>query len=497
MKSVYLIALAAAASGCTLALDTEPFRTADAAVSLADAGTSDATSTPDTGSPDASVLLKVQDILPVQLLEGLGSGHSTVRGTAVWMGGSGLFVDDVTSSDFEILSWRSAEDGSSLGIALRVPVDEALDQDQTALGEIQLVRDGQSSRHTVQITGLDERVISGALPNGFTPGVYSRLTLQGGQLGGRAALTLEATAEIIVQGNLRVEGLSDGRAGPGGCDGAPEDQDANCGARGGQSGRAQAMQLPSGGGGGGNLEAGAPGDSYASGPAPGAAGDAAVTQPLIEGLGTMRGAGGGGGGGSGSGHGGGGGGAVALITRGLLTVDGDLNAQGGPGAPLMEPNCALAGGGGGSGGILILRAWTMQGTGTLQVAGGASGGVPNCENRGGRGGDGVAYVQTSSTVADVIVEPSTSRRSGPSWAMDTPVIVGSTARFPIQGVPGQNYWLGVAEGPEDSGLLPASGRAEVELTGLQPGISKVCLRRESGVSNAPEVRNCLEFAIVD
>lgn len=497
MKCVYLFALAVTASGCTLALDTDAFRTADAAVSLPDAGLPDATSLPDTGLPDASVPLDVQDVLPAQIFEGLGAGHGTVRGTAVWMGGAGLFVDDVTSTDFEILSWRAAADGTSLGIALRVPVDEGLAQDQTALGEIQLVRDGQTTRRTVQILGLDEAVISGALPTGFTPGLYSRLVFEGGHFGGRAALTWEATAEIVVQGNLRMEGFTDGRAGPGGCDGAPEDQDANCGSRGGRAGQAQAMVSPSGGGGGGNLSAGTPGDTYAGGPAPGAEGEAAIAQPLTEGLTSMRGAGGGGGGGAGSGQGGGGGGAVALITRGLLTVNATLNSQGGPGQPLMDPSCSLAGGGGGSGGILILRAWTLQGVGVVQVGGGAPGGVPNCENRGGRGGDGVAYIQTSTTVADLAVEPSGSRRSGPSWAKDTPVVVGATARLPIQGVPGQSYWLGVDEGPEDSGILPNSGRAEVELRGLEPGIVKVCLRRESGVSNALEVRNCLEFAIID
>ncbi len=493
---IALVSLAALVSGCSLALDTQPFRTADASVSAADGGAADAGLT-DAEMVDTGVPLVVQQVLPSQLLEGVGSGAPEVRGTAIVLQGEGLNVSEVRSDQLEVLKWRASDDAAYLAVAVRVPVDRQLDEGMTTQATLTLVHEGGQADADITIEGLDERSVRAdeSPPTGDNPSPYSVIVFEGGAVGGLSPARWFATSRIEMQGVLQVSGQTDGTPGAGGCAGGAGEQGGSCDARAGGAGNSAAGPAPTGGGGAGNRTPGTAGGDPGEGPVAGAPGDSISGSALSEGLRRFAGAGGGGGGGSAAGGGGGGGGAVALVSRGVMTVS-DLNARGGPGQPLLTGGCERAGGGGGSGGVVVLRAWSADGTAAIDVSGGSPGGVVNCPNRGGVGGDGFVYLQTITSTANLQVVPTASGLLGPTWDRETPVIVSQSTRLSIRGVPGQTYWVQPEGQTGRSVLIVAGGIASVDIEFDAPGVRQVCLRRGEDAVDALEGRDCLAFAVL-
>ncbi len=108
-------------------------------------------------------------------------------------------------------------------------------------------------------------------------------------------------------------------------------------------------------------------------------------------------------GGGGTTQGGAGGGAVHLIVDGVLTVDGQLSANG--------ANAPSANGGGGSGGSLWIEAATIAGAGTISANGGNKGGY---SEPGGGGGGRIALYTCDLQMpgAQIIVNGGTGWRNG-------------------------------------------------------------------------------------
>lgn len=497
MKRLPLIGLTVFATGCSLALDTEPFRTADASVTRADGGGEVDAGLADGGRADAGLTLAVTEVQPPTLLEGVGSGPASVRGTAVWVKGQGLFVDDVRSEELDVIDWQASADGTQLGISVRVPVDTQLNRGAMKQATLTLSVGGRSVPAQLQIEGLDEKVVrtGDVAPSGDNPQPYSVLTFEGGAIAGLQGARWYATSLIEVQGALQLSGQTDGSPGAGGCAGGLAEVRGGCDGRGGGPGASPGTLRPTGGGGAGNRTEGEPGGDFEEGPSPGLAGTATTGSALVGGLRAYSGAGGGGGGGSQGGVGGGGGGALALVSRGRLTVD-DVQARGGPGQPLSSPTCDRAGGGGGSGGVLVLRAWQVEGEAILDVRGGSPGGVPGCENRGGAGGAGYVWLQTASSTVTLNVLPADSGRLGPTWAPDTEVVVSQQTTLKVRGVPGQTYWLDIEGQPARSVTVPSRGDGQAQVDFGTTGVRQVCLRRERVTADALEGRDCLAFAVL-
>lgn len=158
-----------------------------------------------------------------------------------------------------------------------------------------------------------------------------------------------------------------------------------------------------GGGAGGtrnNAQPGVDGSDGTSDGVPGAGGtatssDAALIQNVFETLTNFVGGSGGGAGAQGyvgvtpdafGASGGGGGGVVRIISRGDITVDGVITANGGRGG--NSTSLGGAGGGGSGGAIWLQTAGTLTNNGVIRALGGNGGSSTGSPFRGGVGGDG-------------------------------------------------------------------------------------------------------------
>lgn len=98
------------------------------------------------------------------------------------------------------------------------------------------------------------------------------------------------------------------------------------------------------------------------------------------------------------GSGGVGGGAIKIELTGTLTLDGELNADGGNGEADLT---SLAGGGGGAGGSIWVSADTLEGSGSTSVNGG-DGGVSTNVGGGGGGGRLVMLCETANNYSGTV-----------------------------------------------------------------------------------------------
>jgi hypothetical protein len=206
-------------------------------------------------------------------------------------------------------------------------------------------------------------------------------------------LTILASGDVVITGNINLDGKvgnsngSGGLGGPGGFSGGAGgygfDQSFSGvpgdgpGAGGGGISNAT-TNLPGSGGGGGYGTAGSPGQQGTPSGQAGPRFGAVTILPLIGG------SGGGGGGAvanSRGGAGGGGGGAILIASTTSITINGTITSKGGNGGS------GNAGGGAGSGGAVRLIANTINGSGNITVSGG-NGGGPTHSYQGGSGGQG-------------------------------------------------------------------------------------------------------------
>jgi plastocyanin len=134
--------------------------------------------------------------------------------------------------------------------------------------------------------------------------------------------------------------------------------------------------------------------------------------------------GGSGGGGDGNHNRGGGGGAGALLiaSSGLVTVNGNLTADGGPG---IGSGCCTGGSGGGSGGAIRVVADTLAGDGIITALGGAG---ANGSGAGGVGRVRIEYVADDGII-QVIPDPSVVPLVSGSQALIWPPAGAPTARI--------------------------------------------------------------------
>lgn len=212
-------------------------------------------------------------------------------------------------------------------------------------------------------------------------------------------LTILASGDVVIAGNINIDGQgapSNGTGGPGG----PGGSNGGAGGYGfDQSFSGVPGDGPGGGGGGGGIASGTAGsgggggfgtNGFSGGNAGslnGAAGlkfGAPTILPLIGG------SGGGGGGANNNtrgGGGGGGGGAILIAGSGTITITGSVLARGGNGAFFSS----AATGGGGAGGAIRLIANTITGSGTLNASGGS---INSCFiSCGGNGGQGYVRIE--------------------------------------------------------------------------------------------------------
>ena len=207
-------------------------------------------------------------------------------------------------------------------------------------------------------------------------------------------LTILASGDVVIAGNINIDGQTATANGAGAL-GGPGGSSGGAGGYGfDQSFSGVPGDGPGGGGGGGGVPTGiagagggggfgsAGGTGQNAGSLNGVAGPkfgAATLLPLI---------GGSGGGGGGTinnargGGGGGGGGAILIASSGTITLSGTIFARGGSGSLI---NTSSGGGGGGAGGGVRLIANTLTGTGTINASGGGGGCYQSCGGTGGQG----------------------------------------------------------------------------------------------------------------
>ncbi len=205
-------------------------------------------------------------------------------------------------------------------------------------------------------------------------------------------LTILASGDVTIVGNINLDGKpgnangNGGLGGPGGFNGGTGgygfDQSfsgvSGEGPGGGGGGLGSAtLSTPGPGGGGGFGAFGGEGSGLAVN-----AGDGGPKYGAVTILPLLGGSGGGGGGttnGNRGGAGAGGGGAILIASSGTITINGTIFARGGTGSS------ANASGGGGAGGAIRLIANTVSGNGSLNVSGGTQGCSSLCAGAGGRG----------------------------------------------------------------------------------------------------------------
>jgi len=201
---------------------------------------------------------------------------------------------------------------------------------------------------------------------------------------GNTPVFILVQGDAVIDGVIDISGLDGDRLGdspPGGFDGGQPHPNGSAYGAG-----------PGGGAGGDNASGGAGGSfgsrgrSTGSGHVPGDVYGSELLQPLL--------------GGSGGGstftasstleayRGGGGAGALMIAASGTLTLNGEIAATGGDGAP-QDATANIPGAGAGSGGGVRLIATTLAGTGVIDVSGGTGGlGLNGTSTR--NGGDGGA-----------------------------------------------------------------------------------------------------------
>jgi hypothetical protein len=212
-------------------------------------------------------------------------------------------------------------------------------------------------------------------------------------------LTILASGDVVIAGQIFIDGLTPGNNGSGGL-GGPGGGNGGAGGLGfDQSFSGVPGDGPGGGNGGGGIASGTAGSGGGGGF--GTAGGTAGSAGALNGIGGPKfgaptilpligGSGGGGGGATNNtraGGGGGGGGAILIASSGTITISGTIFARGGNGAFFSN----LATGGGGSGGAVRLIANTINGGGNLNVSGG---GITGCFiSCGGNGGQGYVRIE--------------------------------------------------------------------------------------------------------
>ncbi|MAT24008.1 MAG: hypothetical protein CMN29_03420 [Sandaracinus sp.] len=211
---------------------------------------------------------------------------------------------------------------------------------------------------------------------------------------GDRGLVVLASGDLTVASGADIDVASRGRTGgPGGGDGARENGSGVGGLHPGGNGDHVGTVSDGGGGGGGFCGAGGAGGEGGSASGGSAGGSEAGGYLLVP----LRGGSGGGVGGTGesAGRGGGGGGALQLSARGVLTIDGQIDAggdggNGGEDGTFSDTNIGAGGGGGSGGGVLLESAVEVRfgGSDEIFASGGGGGGSASCRERGfGENGD--------------------------------------------------------------------------------------------------------------
>jgi hypothetical protein len=257
-------------------------------------------------------------------------------------------------------------------------------------------------------------------------------------------LTILASGDVVIGGNINIDGKAGvsngagGAGGPGGFNGGAGgygfDQsfsgipgDGPGGAGGGIGG---ASVNPAGyGGGGGYATVGGTGYGGTGGTNSGQGGaryGAVTVLPLIGGSG--------GGGGAASANirgsaGGGGGGAILIASSGTITINGQILARGGNGD---LQSCSSGPGGGGSGGAVRFVANTVKGSGSIFVNGGPGTGCFGGQSSG-TGGQGFVRVEAFDYGS---LTASTSPSNIISFALPHPVTISNAPALRIASVGG-------------------------------------------------------------
>ena len=242
-------------------------------------------------------------------------------------------------------------------------------------------------------------VPAGGVFNFTTVNIPSGVTITFTRNATNTPLTILASGDVVIAGNINIDGQlptsngAGGLGGPGGSNGGPGgygfDQSFSGvpgdGPGGGGGGTGVASGTAGAGGGGGFGTAGGAGQNAGSlNGAPGPKFGAPTVLPLIGGSG---GGGGGANNNSRAGGGGGGGGAILIASSGTITINGTVFARGGNGGFFSN----TPSGGGGAGGAIRLIANTINGTGTLNASGGFT---SNCFIAcGGTGGQGYVRIE--------------------------------------------------------------------------------------------------------
>lgn len=274
----------------------------------------------------------------------------------------------------------------------------------------------------------------GGIFNFTTITVDSGATLTFGKNAKNTPVTLLASGDVTINGNIHVNGgnanyLIGGAGGPGGFDGGTGAAVTQTGLRGegpgggyGGKGRANNDYGTGCGEGGGyaysGYDGGSDDNSY-----PGGSGSYAYGNERI--LPLMGGSGGGGGGGVISyvgGGGGGGGGALLIASSTTISLTGSIAANGGGGAHgehYYGCDPAGGGGGGGSGGAIRLVANIITGNGAITASGGG-GGYTRCDGHrvGGTGSVGRIRLEAGQNLRTVGTSPPYT--SGPPYAVIPP-----------------------------------------------------------------------------
>ncbi len=268
-------------------------------------------------------------------------------------------------------------------------------------------------------------------------------------------VSILATGNVVINGTIdvtggasaNVNGDSDdgqpGIGGPGGFDGGRggifsfSGGSTGLGLGGGERGVGKAnafSRLGCAGGGGGYATAG---NSPSSGTAPnqctnsniGVGGGTYGSARLLPVLTGGSGGGGASGGERGLGSGGGGGGGAILVSAtGTVTINGEINANGGNSGSLIPLPSSTQGatGGGGSGGAIRIVASTINGSGNLTAVGGIawSGNGAGGSQVGGNGGEGRIRLEAELLQWSQLTTPIlTSGVPSPSFAPNIPSIV--------------------------------------------------------------------------
>jgi hypothetical protein len=489
---MFLGAWLSANGGCTCIIDADKYRGGGGG---GDAGGIDAAdNVPDAGIPDGRIESDAGPIEPTSAREGEGSGTGAPPVMIVLRGsfeaGSTARVvrsDDETESDLVAEPAVVSGDGSMLAVGIRIPIDENLDEGETATLEIYVdpPSDPEDLIDTFTVEGLDEADLAGAVDTTTLRPLYSSITISASvALAGASPAILRSTSDITVSADVNGSGALGGAAGPGGCPGGASVQPGGCGNAGGGAGASGVAGT--GGAGGGHAELGSPGAGGSVG------GQRAGNEELTP-LSAESGNGGGGGGdgavlGSG-GAGGGGGGVIELTAGGTLVVDDLIDVSGGPGTD-GGGLCATGGGsgGGGSGGAILLRAAAIAGAGSIDGSGGTGG--DRCNTGGAASAGRIRIDVASEDLPALTADPAPFR--GPHWADDTPHVVRE-AEFTgtMYGQPNTTFAANVDGSDPDDVETNGSGVGSYSIT-LEPGHNRICaIVSPTANLSLPEAVRCM------